>query len=274
MNLPMSLAVITPARDEATNLLRLGDCLLRQTVRPDRWIIVDDGSQDETPAVVSHLSRQAEWISAIPSLSARAGALAEGRSGGRDVLAFNAGLAALEHTPDFICKLDADVSLEPDYFGRLLQRFRDDPSLGIASGLCYEEEEGTWVPKHMTEGHVRGAARVWRWRCFEHVRPLQVRLGWDGIDELEANVRGWRTASFPDLPILHHRKHGARDGATRAWIAEGDTAYFLGYRSPISYSGRSITPAVNPERSRWFGGLRPPPSGEALAIPTPPCASI
>jgi poly-beta-1,6-N-acetyl-D-glucosamine synthase len=225
-----SYAAITPARDEADNLRRLGDCMVRQTIPPAAWIIVDDGSRDATPEVVAKLSRDHDWIRAIRRSGTDHGAVAQGRAGGRDILAFNAGLEALEFVPDFLCKLDADVTFEPGYFERMLDRFRADPLLGIASGLCYEEENGEWVPKYMTEGHVRGAARVWRRECFDQVRPLQPRLGWDGIDELDANVHGWRTVSFSDMPILHHRKHGARDGAARAWIQEGEIAHFLAYR--------------------------------------------
>jgi poly-beta-1,6-N-acetyl-D-glucosamine synthase len=225
-----SYAAITPARDEALNLRRLGDCMLSQTRRPEAWIIVDDGSLDDTAEIVAELSRDQDWIRIICRSDADEAALADGRAGGRDVMAFNAGVSALRQRPEFLCKLDADVSFEPDYFETILERFRTDPSLGIASGICYESEDGDWVPKYMTEGHVRGAARVWRRECFEQIEPLQARLGWDGIDELDANVRGWRTVSFADIPILHHRKLGARDGAARAWVQEGDIAHFLSYR--------------------------------------------
>ncbi len=230
MTNPLSYAVITPARDEADNLRRLGRCMLEQTLAPERWVVVDDGSRDATAEVVRELAAEASWISCLGAPPATDDGVERGRAGGRDVLAFNAGVESLQSEPEFVCKLDADVSLEPDYFERLLGYFRDDPSLGIASGLVYEEENGTWVPKHMTEGHVRGAGRVWRRACFDEIRPLEARLGWDGIDELKANVHGWRTVSFADIPIRHHRKHGARDGAARAWVQEGDIAHFMAYR--------------------------------------------
>src|SRR5262245_53082323 len=94
-----SYAAITPARDEAVNLRRLGDCMLRQTRRPEAWIIVDDGSRDETPEVVAELSRGEDWIRIIRRPQADEGALADGRAGGRDIMAFNAGVAALGQRP-------------------------------------------------------------------------------------------------------------------------------------------------------------------------------
>jgi hypothetical protein len=66
------------------------------------------------------------------------------------------------------------------------------------------------------------------------VLPLEERMGWDGVDELKANLKGWRTTTLLDLPFFHHRREGERDGARRrAWEAQGSVAHFMGYR--ISY---------------------------------------
>jgi hypothetical protein len=130
-----------------------------------------------------------------------------------------------------VVKLDADVSMGPDYFERLLARFDADPALGIASGLCLEEEQGEWRPRYVVRGHVRGASRVWRWTCFEAIRPLETRLGWDEIDELKANVLGWKTTTFNDLVFRHHRQVAQRDGAQRLrWQENGQRAHYMGYR--------------------------------------------
>ena len=226
-------ALITPARDEAVNLARLGGCVVRQTARPSCWMIIDDGSTDETPEVAAGLARDHSWIHVLesPGRLARAGGLGDGRSRGRDVLAFNAGIDAIEEPLAYVVKLDADVSFAADYFKRLLAEFSADPTLGIASGLCHELERGAWVPRHVTEGHVRGATRIWRWACFEQIRPLEQRLGWDIVDELKAASLGWRAASIPDVGFFHHRPVGQRDGRVRPWIDQGETAYYVGYRA-------------------------------------------
>jgi hypothetical protein len=172
------------------------------------------------------------WITAISSPGARlkAGELGEGRRGGRDVIAFEAGVAALPQRPDVVLKLDADVSFEPVFFEQLLAAFEADDSLGISGGLCYELVGGEWQAQHVTGDHVRGATRAYRWACWLDVSPLEQQLGWDGIDELKAELAGWTVRSLPDVPFLHHRRVGARDGARRAWEAQGATAYFMGYR--------------------------------------------
>ena len=75
-----------------------------------------------------------------------------------------------------------------------------------------------------------GRDHAYRWACFEAISPLEERLGWDGLDELTAVVRGWDARTLRDLPFRHHRRVGERDVSTRAtWIAEGRLAHYMHY---------------------------------------------
>jgi glycosyltransferase involved in cell wall biosynthesis len=219
-------ALITPARDEAENLLRLGGCLAQQTVQPTAWIIVDNGSTDDTVEVVHSLAEAHDWIRILFSPPGRVA-----QPGQPIVRAFHTGLAAVEPV-DVVVKLDADVSLEPDHFERLLAAFAADPALGIASGQCFEFDDGEWHPTHVTGSHVRGAVRAWRWECLQVVLPLDdtVPCVMDLVDELKATGAGWKTGIVPGLRFDHHRSVGERDGATSVrWSRQGRAAYYVGY---------------------------------------------
>lgn len=227
-------ALVTPARDEADNLRRLAGCVLAQTARPERWIVVDNGSHDETAAVVRELAAAQPWVElrAVPAAPSYNGALQDGS----EIRAFHSGLAALGRPPDVVVKLDADVSFEPDHFERLLAAFEAEPRLGIAGGTCLELEDGEWREIRVTGGHVRGAVRAYRWTCLEQLLPLPERLGWDGLDEAGAAVRGWTARIVPSLAFHHHRRVGARDGARhRRWLAQGRAAHYMGYRLPYLF---------------------------------------
>lgn len=228
----LSYALVTPARDEAVNLRRLAESVIEQTIRPLAWVVVDDGSSDDTPEYVRGLATTNPWIQLMSSPAAESGStLREGRRIGRDVIAYNAGVASLGQTPDVVVKLDADVSFDADYFERLLGAFEADATLGISGGDCYELEDGEWRYQSVAESHVRGATRAYRWECWDAVAPLEVRLGWDGIDEVKARQRGWRVASVTGLRFYHHRPHGAREGlAFNKWARMGEACHYMGYR--------------------------------------------
>jgi glycosyltransferase involved in cell wall biosynthesis len=219
-------AVVTPVRNEAENLLRLAQCLAGQSLRPRSWMIVDTGSDDETLQLAADLAAEHDWISSLASLAAngptRAAAI---------VRAFHVGVRALADVPDIVVKLDADVSMGSDYFRLLVAAFDGDPQLGLASGTCYERNGAGWHQRHVTGEHVWGASRAYRRECLESVSPLEERLGWDGVDEIKAALRGWRTRTLLDLPFYHHRREGEREGRrARAWTTVGDASHYLGYR--------------------------------------------
>ena len=172
--------------NERENLERLAAALKAQTVPPRLWLIVDTGSDDGSLDIIHALEEDVSWVQSTTLDPGRA-------RGGPIVRAFNAGSAAVPDDVEVIVKLDADVSFEADYFERLLASFAEDTRLGIASGTCLEEQGGVWLERRVTADHVWGACRAYRAACLHEVSPLEERMGWDGIDVLKANARGWRT---------------------------------------------------------------------------------
>jgi biofilm PGA synthesis N-glycosyltransferase PgaC len=222
----LTYSIITPARDEAETLPALARALGQQRVRPLRWVIVEGGSSDATVNVAETIVAEYDWarLVVLPATAPR-------ERGAPIVRALHAGLDSLDLEPDVVVNVDADVTMEPDYFERLLDAFARDPSLGIASGSAWELDDGVWRQRFVTGGTVWGATRAYRWECLQEVLPLEERHGWDGIDQLKARARGWHTTTLTDLPFRHHRAEGLGDGSTWAhWAANGDTAYFMGYR--------------------------------------------
>ncbi len=222
----LTYAIITPARNEADMLPHLAGALRRQTRLPVRWVIVENGSSDQTAQLAERIVAESSWARLV--VLSEAG---QRERGAPIVRALHAGLDGLDLEPDVIVNVDADVTMEPDYFERLLEAFARDPSLGIASGSAWEPVNGAWRQRFVTGGTVWGATRAYRWACLQDVLPLEERHGWDGVDQLVARARGWTTRTFTDLPFRHHRPEGQLDGSTWAhWYANGDTAYFMGYR--------------------------------------------
>ena len=175
---------------------------------------------------MSELARERPWV----RLTSSNGTSLE--RGAPIVRAFHSALTELEPLPDVVVKLDADISMDPEYFERLLDEFRHDPQLGIASGTCYERDSaGTWRQRHGTGPAVWGACRAYRRECLRDILPLEEHMGWDTLDLMKANLRGWSTKVVYELGFRHHRVEGERDGhRLRTSIIQGEGAYFMGYR--------------------------------------------
>jgi poly-beta-1,6-N-acetyl-D-glucosamine synthase len=222
----LTYSVVTPVRDEESNLARLLAAVEAQSVRPLQWLIVDNGSTDATPSIARAAAARCEWISLL-EIPGEATSIR-----GRPIVrAIHAGIRELQEVPDVFVSVDADVSFKRDYFERLLRRFEADPRLGLASGSGHELDGAQWRQRHLTGSTVWGATRAYRWDCLQQVLPFEERLGWDGVDEFKANALGWRTETFRDLPFYHHRPEGERDGARfRTRFEQGRAAHFTGYR--------------------------------------------
>src|SRR3954462_11194091 len=54
--------LITPCRNEAKFIRRTLETTTAQTVPPARWVIVDDGSTDETPQIIAEYAHRFDYI--------------------------------------------------------------------------------------------------------------------------------------------------------------------------------------------------------------------
>ena len=225
----LEYALITPVRNEERVLPRLAESIFAQTALPKQWVIVDTGSTDATHEVVSGLAARADWIVSTSIAEAQVA------RGGPIVRAFAHGLSFVPPT-DIVVKFDADITADPTFFESLLGRFAQDEKLGIAGGALHELERGQWRPQFGTDDFVRGACRAYRWECLQDVLPLEERIGWDGLDLVEARISGWSSKQFKDLPIFHHRSVGERERSqARSWYAMGDAMHYMGYRAYYTF---------------------------------------
>jgi biofilm PGA synthesis N-glycosyltransferase PgaC len=224
-------AAVTPARNEVENLPRLAAALAAQTRTPEAWVVVDDGSTDGTDDLLAELARRHAWVRVLSVEAPSGAALANGRREGRALDGFRAGLGKLQQPVDVVIKLDADVDFDSSFCECLVARFAEDPSLGIASGTCHEEENGEWVRRTKSDTTVWGATRAYRFECLPDVLALEPRMGWDGLDELSVQLKGMRTSTFLDLPFRHHRAEGGRERSSLYHgEALGRASWYMGYR--------------------------------------------
>jgi len=217
--------IITPARDEEEHIEKTILAVVEQTVRPAQWIIVNDGSRDNTGAIIDSYARIHPWIIALHRSNRGF------RQAGAGVInTFYDGYARIDSSEwDFIVKLDADLTFSPDYFESCFAEFDKDPRLGIAGGGIYHQTAEGLSLETAPDFHVRGATKIYKRDCWEALGGLLRAPGWDTVDEVKANMLGWSTRSLPHLKLLHHRFTGAADGAWKDWVKNGRANYVTGY---------------------------------------------
>ncbi|MDH5811887.1 MAG: glycosyltransferase [Candidatus Verstraetearchaeota archaeon] len=220
-------ALVTPARNEARYLNSLIPCILGQTLLPLKWIVVSDGSTDNTDEIVTRASSCAPLIELV-----RYDGISK-RGFGSKALAFMAGYEHLKHLEfAYIGNLDADITFGPNYYERLIEEMTRNPNLGVASGVVMEKKGASFKRVLSSLNHAVGAAQFWRRECFETVGgylPVTVG-GMDAIAELKARMYGWETRSFSDLPVYHHRVTDHANGRSVFYVAfrAGMTEYHIG----------------------------------------------
>lgn len=221
----MRYVIITPVRDEEKYIEATIECVLRQTVLPAEWMMVDDGSTDQTGAVLDRYAAQYPWIRVVHRTNR-----GFRKSGGGVMEAFYDGYNSLQCNDwDFIVKLDGDLSFAPEYFEKCFEHFRRESNLGIGGGEICHLVSGKLKVEANPRFHVRGATKIYRKACWEAIGGLWLTAGWDTIDEVKANMLGWKTYSFMDLHLLHHRLTGTADGLVWDRVKHGKVCYVSGY---------------------------------------------
>ena len=217
--------VITPVRNEAAHLEENIASVVRQTVRPAEWVLVDDGSADATGTIVDLWASRHAWITALHRHDRGF------RQAGTGVIeAFYDGYRALRtHNWEYLVKLDADLTLDPDYFQRCFVEFGKDTRLGIGGGTVYHIEDGQLKIDKNPYYHVRGATKIYSRPCWDALGGLVTSPGWDSLDEFKAQFLGWKTRSFPNVRVLHRRPTGAADGTWRNAVKDGLADYVSAY---------------------------------------------
>jgi glycosyltransferase involved in cell wall biosynthesis len=227
----MKYVLITPAHNEEAFIAKTLASMVAQTILPERWVIVDDGSTDHTAEIVDRYAARCPWIELV-RLPQR-----QDRNFAAKAHAINTGLERANSLQfEIVGNLDADVSFAPDYMEFLMQRFSEDPKLGVA-GTPFTQDGNYDSSKDSFEGenYVSGQCQLFRRECFQEIGGYVPNRagGLDWIAVMTARMKGWKVRSFPEKRFHHHRILGTADkGAILALFSYGEKDYYLG-GSPV-----------------------------------------
>lgn len=224
----LQYVLITPARNEALFIEKVLQSVLSQTRLPRMWVIVSDNSSDQTSEIASKYARDLEWIVIVNAHDTTS------RPFPSKVYGFDIGYdyvirQRVEY--DLIGSLDADISFPADYFEYLLDRFSENPVLGIAGTDYVETGFHSARDTKASRLHVNGQCQLFRKECFEDIggyTPIEF-FGEDVFAVTTAKYLGWQTRSFSERVFVHNRPMGSRDaGSILGRFTQGRQDYIMG----------------------------------------------
>ncbi|WP_234734040.1 glycosyltransferase [Tellurirhabdus bombi] len=196
--------LLSPTKNEANYIEQTLRSVCAQTILPKRWLILNDGSTDRTPAIIQEYADKHAWIELITLTNFRPDLTSTGGRSGA-VLNYARELIQAEAV-DFVVKIDSDVAFAPSFFEQVFTAFQQEKSLGLASGHLVQDG----IPEKISDwSGVRGATRIYRKACFDAVGPYHTIRGEDEIDTYMARMKGWQTRTLP-IHFDHLKPEGVR----------------------------------------------------------------
>ncbi|OIQ21928.1 glycosyltransferase family 2 protein [Lacinutrix sp. MedPE-SW] len=200
----MKIYIIIPAHNEEDCIKLMLNSLVNQTYLPEKIVVVNDNSTDNTQQIINGFSAQYKWIESIKIKSS-----SQHIPGSKVINAFYKGLETLDDTYDVICKFDADIILPENYLESIISLFKSNSKVGVAGGLAYIEKNNQWVYETIaSKNHVRGPFKAYRKACFKEIGGLKHSIGWDTMDVLLAQYYGWMIKTDKSLHVKHLKPTG------------------------------------------------------------------
>ena len=220
--------LITAVKDEVRYLGKCIRSVVEQTTPPSLWVIVDDGSTDGTEKIIRQAVHDNDWIHTINS------GASEWDPGEHLYNIYTKGIdhaftLCITKNIDwgYISILDGDMVVEKGYYEKILAAFDENEQLGIVSGSLYSCNGGKISLTRSRSDLPWGGGRVWRRKCY-YDAPYENVISGDGISNIKARFKGWRTKIIQDAMILHLRPMGGAKRKTTYAFTQGKSNYFFG----------------------------------------------
>jgi len=233
--------LITPCKNEAKNLPNLIKSISSQSITPIVWLIINDASTDGTYEILKMAAKYHDWIIDIQlnekSERDRGMHLASITKMGFDT----AITYCTEHGFDYeyLGNIDADLTVEPDFFENLITELENNPELGIASGGTDYTIGSKIVRAKISFDEPSGGDMLIRKKCFEDCEGVKVSYAYDSVLKAKAKLKGWKTMRFEDNIATEIRDVSSAEGYWKGYLHKGKVAYYLNY-NPIHVIGKSV----------------------------------
>ena len=231
----LNYIAITICKNEGKNLPSLFDSLMvKQTIKPSLWLIVDDGSEDNTSEIINKIKDE------YPIQYIQLG------KGERDIGIHVSKLisfgfeSAIEYCRkknvifDYMANIDGDIILAPDFFEHIISCFEKRTNLGIASGGLYHKIKGEIIRENIKQSEPSGSTLVISHKCFKDCEKIIISRVWESALISKARMKGWDTKRVEEAVSIETRLTNSAEGFWKGYSQKGRGACYLDY--PMSYA--------------------------------------
>ena len=210
----MKISIIIPVFNEEKFLEKCLSALMRQTLKPDQIIVVDDGSTDKSPQIISKYNFQ------VLTLPIQKSAMIE-----RVPYVLRAGSKLLDDDFDYVGVLDVDTVLEPLYYEKLVRKLEENKSIGIGGGKLIGQPSTGRILGLIP--YVYGCNRLYTRKCWfklnngKIMKPVPT---WDTYHNIYSQMLGFKTQRFDEIQSWALRPAGLGKDFNK-----GYQSYQLGY---------------------------------------------
>ncbi|MGV8086569.1 MAG: glycosyltransferase family 2 protein, partial [Candidatus Woesearchaeota archaeon] len=153
-----SYIIISPCKNEEKNITEVISSVLNQTIKPKLWVIVNDGSTDNSLKIIKKFAKKNKWIKYISldnnkrDLNFRYSFVCN--TGFKYILDY-CKEKKIEY--NYISLLDTDIILDKKYFESLINLMKKDNKLGIVSGGIYTKYNNKLQYEYRNKDNPSGA---------------------------------------------------------------------------------------------------------------------
>lgn len=225
---PRGYILTTPVKNEEENLPKLIQSVVKQTIRPVLWVIIDDGSTDSSSDIIREAKEKYDWIQSVRLNNTVRDVglhLAEVINEGFEFAIEYCAKNKIDY--NYLGNIDGDIYLEAAYFENLIKKFEENERLGIGSGGEWFFEGDLILYRKLRLPY--GGAPLIRRKCFEDCDGISLSYAWDSVMNVKAKLSGWESAQFDDIKYFSPRVGCSTEGLWNGYKQRGKSDYFLGF---------------------------------------------
>jgi glycosyltransferase involved in cell wall biosynthesis len=222
--------LITACKNEEINLQSLIDSIASQKIKPIVWVIVDDGSTDNTSFILERNEVKYDWIKVLRLEQSPRDLglhLSEVLKKGFEYSINYCKLAGLEYS--YLGNVDADLTLPPTFFSYLIDEFGKDPELGIASGGTDNVIGNKKIRAKISIDEPSGGHMLIRKACFEDCGGFPISYMGDSVLKTKARLKGWKTLRFEEQIATEIRDISVAQGYWKGFRQKGQASHYVNH---------------------------------------------